>query len=138
MQGALDASAAEYRKALEIDKDYLDALIGLGRVSHLLGRDDDGAEVPAPRPIEIDPHKSEAHFAEGQTLEGLGRPVDALASYFRALETTRRRPRRSSAWRPCSSRGTSPTRRWPGSTRRCNSPRTTPRRTTAAAWPTWP
>jgi tetratricopeptide (TPR) repeat protein len=85
LQGALDAAAAEYRKALEIDKDYVDALVGLGQILHTLGHD----EVALKRfsqAIEIEPKKAEAHFAEGEAYESLGRKTEALGAYFRALE----------------------------------------------------
>jgi tetratricopeptide (TPR) repeat protein len=85
LEGALDAAAAEYREALKIDRDYVDALLGLGQILHQLGHEEVALKRFA-QAIEIDPNKAEAHFAEGQTYESLGRKTEALASYFRALE----------------------------------------------------
>ena len=85
LQGALDAAAVEYRKALEIDKDYVDALIGLGRVLHLLGQDDAALKQFA-QAIEIDPHEAEAHFAEGQIFRGARPPDHRPGRLLGALE----------------------------------------------------
>jgi tetratricopeptide (TPR) repeat protein len=85
LEGSLDAAASEYREALRIDRDYVEALIGLGQILHMLGHEDIALKRFA-QAIEIDPNKAEAHFAEGQTYESLGRKPEALAAYFRALE----------------------------------------------------
>jgi tetratricopeptide (TPR) repeat protein len=77
---------AEFRLALTLDADYVDALIGVGQVAL-----DGGRLVEALRlvdeAIELEPARPEAHFARGRTLEALGRPTDAQSSYFRALES---------------------------------------------------
>ncbi len=76
----------EFRKALTLDHDYVDALIGLGQVEAQTGRIVDGLRH-LDQAIELDPSRGEAHIARGQAMETLGRPGDALTAYFRTLET---------------------------------------------------
>jgi tetratricopeptide (TPR) repeat protein len=76
---------AAYRKALELDPEYVAALIGLGEIEAQLGRPD-SALTRFDTAIEIDPRQSEAHLAQGRILEALGRIDEALAAYFRTLE----------------------------------------------------
>lgn len=85
LQGQLDLAKRAYRKALELDPEYVGALIGLGEIEDQLGQ----AEPALKRleaAIELDPQKAEAHFARGRILEASGRADEALAAYFRTLE----------------------------------------------------
>jgi tetratricopeptide (TPR) repeat protein len=75
---------AAYRRALELEPEYADALTGLGEVEADRGRLAEAARHIAAA-IEIDPARAEAHIAQGRVLESLGRPDEALAAYFRAL-----------------------------------------------------
>ena len=85
LQGRLVEAEAAYRRALEIEPEYVRALIGLGEVEAQLGRPG-SALKRFEEAIEIDPHEPDAHLAEGRVLEVLGRPNEALACYFRGLE----------------------------------------------------
>ncbi len=85
LQGWLDGAADEYAKALVLDPDYVDALIGSGEILSQLGRHTEALKK-FDQAIEIDPRKAAAHFAEGQCFEALGETSKALAAYFRALE----------------------------------------------------
>lgn len=80
-----DAEAA-FQEALELDHEYVDALVGLGQVALEGGR-----LVEALRwldqAIELEPARAEAHLARGRTLERLGRSADAQGAYFLALES---------------------------------------------------
>lgn len=85
LEGRISEADACFRRALEIDADYTDALIGLGSIEAARGN------LPSAlkryqTAIEIEPHNAEAHFARGQTLEAMGKTDDALAAYFRTLE----------------------------------------------------
>ncbi|WP_406698827.1 tetratricopeptide repeat protein [Singulisphaera sp. Ch08] len=85
VQNQFDEAKRAYRKALEIDSEYVGALIGLGEIEDRLGQ----AEPALKRlesAIELDPQKAEAHFARGRILEAAGRSDEALAAYFRTLE----------------------------------------------------
>jgi len=85
LQGRLNEAEACFRRALELDPDYVAALIGLGNIEAAR------REFPSDlnrfeTAIEIDPPNAEAHFACAGLLETMGRPDEALAAYFRALE----------------------------------------------------
>jgi tetratricopeptide (TPR) repeat protein len=85
LQGEWAEAAASYRRALEIDPEYVAALIGQGEVEAQLGRHDSALQR-LDDAIEIDPHQAEAHLAEGRVLEAQGKIDEALAAYFRSLE----------------------------------------------------
>jgi tetratricopeptide (TPR) repeat protein len=85
LEGRLSEADACFRRALELDADYTDALIGLGNIEAARG-DLPSALKRYESAIEIEPHDAEAHFARGQTLQAMGRTDDALAAYFRTLE----------------------------------------------------
>ncbi len=74
-----------FSRALKLDPDYVDALIGLGQVETQEG-DAESACKRFETAIEIDPHRTQAHFALGSVLQIMGRTDSALAEYFRALE----------------------------------------------------
>ena len=77
---------AEFRAALELDRDYVDAQIGLGELALEGGRLVEALRF-LDRAIEFEPGRAEAHLARGRTLEALGRPDDAQDAYFLALES---------------------------------------------------
>ena len=85
LQGEWTEAGAAYRRALELDPEYVAALIGQGEVEAQLGRHEDALRR-LDAAIEIDPHQAEAHLAEGRVLETLGKIDEALAAYFRSLE----------------------------------------------------
>jgi tetratricopeptide (TPR) repeat protein len=91
LEGRLSEADACFRRALELDADYTDALIGLGNIEAARG-DMQSALKRYESAIEIEPHNAEAHFARGQTLEAMGKTDDALAAYFRTLEFNPLRP----------------------------------------------
>jgi tetratricopeptide (TPR) repeat protein len=79
-----DAKAC-FSRALKLDPDYVDALIGLGRVETEEG-DADAARKRFETAIEIDPHRSQAHFSLGSVLQIMGRTDAAMGEFFRTLE----------------------------------------------------
>lgn len=79
-----EAEQAEDR-ALKIDPDYVDALIGQGEI-RLRGGQYREALEPLDLAIDIDPRRAAAHLARAQAMEAAGRVDEALAAYFRALE----------------------------------------------------
>ena len=81
---AADAEAS-FRRALQIDPDYVDALVGLGQAALATGRFADALRF-VDQAIELEPPLAEAHLARGRALEALSRPNDAQAAYFRAIE----------------------------------------------------
>lgn len=85
LQGRLSEAEACFRKALELDHDYVGALIGLGTIEAAKG-EPQSALKRFETAIEIEPNDAEAHFARAGILEVLGRTDDALAAYFRTLE----------------------------------------------------
>jgi tetratricopeptide (TPR) repeat protein len=91
LEGRLSEAEACFRRALELDADYTDALIGIGKTEAARG-DMRSALKRYETAIEIEPHDAEAHFARGQTLEAMGKTDDALAAYFRTLEFNPLRP----------------------------------------------
>jgi tetratricopeptide (TPR) repeat protein len=84
-QGRLDAAGVAFQRALALDPEYVDALVGLGEVEGRLGHLE-AALGRIDAAIEIDPRRTSAHLAEGRVCELLGRTDDALAAYFRALQ----------------------------------------------------
>ena len=74
-----------FSRALKLDPDYVDALIGLGRVETEEG-DAEAARKRFETAIEIDPHRSQAHFSLGSVLQIMGQTDAALAEFFRTLE----------------------------------------------------
>jgi tetratricopeptide (TPR) repeat protein len=84
-QCRLTEAEACFRRALELDGDFVGALIGLGNIEAVKG-DRQSALKRYETAIEIEPHEAEGHFALAQLLEVLGRADEALAAYFRTLE----------------------------------------------------
>ncbi len=85
LQGRLNEAEACFRRALELEPDYVGALIGLGNIE-AARREFPVALKRFETAIEIEPHDAEAHFAYAGLLEIMGRTEEALAAYFRALE----------------------------------------------------
>jgi tetratricopeptide (TPR) repeat protein len=84
-QGQLPSAEAEYRQALTIDPEYIDALIGLGEVEAARGRLH-AALTHIQAAIEVNPRRPQAQLAQARVMESLGRTDEALAAYFRALK----------------------------------------------------
>jgi tetratricopeptide (TPR) repeat protein len=85
LQGRLNEAETCFRRALELDPDYVGALIGLGNIEAARG-DLASALRRYDMAVEIEPHDAEAHFAQAQVLEAMNRTDPALAAYFRTLE----------------------------------------------------
>ena len=85
LQGEWAEAGASYRRALELDPEYVAAMIGQGEVEAQLGRHETALQR-LDDAIEIDPHQAGAHLAEGRVLEAQGKIDEALAAYFRSLE----------------------------------------------------
>lgn len=83
-QDATRAAEENYRKALALETEFPEALTGLARTELAQGRLEVALQH-ARESIDYAPGAAEAHRVEGRVLESLGRPQDALASYFRAL-----------------------------------------------------
>ncbi|APW62557.1 tetratricopeptide repeat protein [Paludisphaera borealis] len=84
-QNRVDEAEACYSRALQLDPDYVGALIGMGRVEVLRGNPQ-SALKRFETAIEIEPHEATAHLALGAVFESLGRTGEAQAAYFRSLE----------------------------------------------------
>ena len=95
LQGRLNEAEACFRRALELEPDYVAALIGLGNIEAAKS-DFPSALKRFETAIEIEPHDAEAHFACAGLLETMGRTEEALAAYFRAFEFNPLRPRSAS------------------------------------------
>jgi superkiller protein 3 len=74
--GKLDESVEAYRKALEIDPVYQDALHGLGMALHNAGRLDEAVET-AKKLIEIDGEDILAHTSLSMFYQAQGRIEEA-------------------------------------------------------------
>jgi tetratricopeptide (TPR) repeat protein len=85
LQGRLNEAEACFQRALELDPDYVGALIGLGTIEAAKG-EPKAALKQFETAIEIEPHDADAHFARAAVLERMGRADEALAAYFRTLE----------------------------------------------------
>jgi len=85
LRGRPVEAEASLRKALELDPDYVGALIGLGRIEADLGQLA-SALKRLETAVEIEPHDATGHLGLARVLEALGRTDEALAAYFRALE----------------------------------------------------
>ena len=85
LEGRLADAQGCFSRALKLDPDYVDALIGLGQVETQEG-DAESALKRFETAIEIDPRRTEAHISLGSLLQIMGRTDAALAEYFRALE----------------------------------------------------
>ncbi len=72
----LDESIEMYKKALELDPSYQDALHGLGMALHKAGRFDE-AIAAARRLVEIDPDDILAHTSLSMSYQAQGRIEDA-------------------------------------------------------------
>jgi tetratricopeptide (TPR) repeat protein len=79
------AARAAYRKALEVDGDFIDAHLNLGRLLHEAG-DLRGAERHYRRAHDLAPEEFTAAFNLGVVLEDLGVGADAISAYERAIE----------------------------------------------------
>ena len=133
LQGRLNEAEACFRRALELDPDYVGALIGLGTIEAARG-EPRSALKRFEMAIEIEPHDAEAHFARARVLDSMGKTDEALA---RLLPNPRIQPacilRSAGASARSSLRETSPIRPWSGSTRRLTSLPTMARSTCFAA-----
>ena len=74
-----------YRKAIEINPDYVIAHYNLGIIFINLGKSEE-AEIYTREAIKIDPNIAEAHLNLGTILIGLGRLKEAEVSYRKAIE----------------------------------------------------
>jgi tetratricopeptide (TPR) repeat protein len=73
-----------YMQALEVDPDYADVHLNLGRLDHEaenLG----AAEAGYRRAVECDPEDATAHYNLGVLLEDRGRPDEAILAYRQAI-----------------------------------------------------
>ena len=116
LQGRLNEAETCFRRALQLDPDYVGALIGLGTIEAAKG-DPQSALKRFQLAVEIEPHDAEAHFACARQLEAMGRTDEALAAYFRTLEFNPLHPEVSQRIGAIQLARTSRTRHWRGSTR---------------------
>jgi tetratricopeptide (TPR) repeat protein len=83
--GRLPQAETAFLRALALDPEYIEAMIGLAETEYRMGRPW-FALKQIETAVEIDPHRPEAHVAQGRVLEALHKPDEALAAYFRALD----------------------------------------------------
>lgn len=83
--GQLDEAIACYRRALEIQPGYAEALSNLGAA--LSGKGEHAAAVPwIERALQLGPAKADAWFNLGNALAGQGKYAEAVPFFERALE----------------------------------------------------
>lgn len=80
-----------YRAALELEPEFADAHVNLGRLLHEVG-DVYAALVHYRAALSLHPGDTTASFNVGVALEDLGATVDAITAYRRALESDPRNP----------------------------------------------
>jgi tetratricopeptide (TPR) repeat protein len=80
-----------YRKVIELEPEFADAHVNLGRILHESG-DVYAALVHYRAALAIRPHDATAAFNVGVALEDLGATVDAITAYRQAIETDARNP----------------------------------------------
>lgn len=80
-----------YRAALELEPEFTDAHVNLGRMLHEVG-DVYAALVHYRAALSLHPGNTTAAFNVGVALEDLGATVDAITAYRRALESDPRNP----------------------------------------------
>jgi tetratricopeptide (TPR) repeat protein len=88
---APDEASDAYRAALELEPEFADAHVNLGRLLHEVG-DVYAALVHYRAALSLRPGDATAAFNVGVALEDLGATVDAIAAYRRALECDARNP----------------------------------------------
>jgi tetratricopeptide (TPR) repeat protein len=86
-----DEAGDAYRAALELEPEFADAHVNLGRLLHEVG-DVYAALVHYRAALSLRPGDATAAFNVGVALEDLGATVDAIAAYRRALECDARNP----------------------------------------------
>jgi tetratricopeptide (TPR) repeat protein len=82
---------AAYRRVLELEPEFADAHVNLGRILHESG-DVYAALVHYRAALAIRPHDATAAFNVGVALEDLGASIDAITAYRQAIETDARNP----------------------------------------------
>jgi tetratricopeptide (TPR) repeat protein len=88
---APDEAGDAYRAALDLEPEFADAHVNLGRLLHEVG-DVYAALVHYRAALSLRPGDATAAFNAGVALEDLGATVDAIAAYRRALECDPRNP----------------------------------------------
>jgi tetratricopeptide (TPR) repeat protein len=86
-----DEACDAYRAALELEPEFADAHVNLGRLLHEVG-DVYAALVHYRAALSLRPGDTTAAFNVGVALEDLGATVDATTAYRRALECDPRNP----------------------------------------------
>ncbi|MGA9653556.1 MAG: tetratricopeptide repeat protein, partial [Polyangia bacterium] len=86
-----DEARDAYRASLELEPEFADAHVNLGRLLHEMG-DVYAALVHYRAALSLRPGDATAAFNVGVALEDLGATVDAVAAYRRALECDPRNP----------------------------------------------
>jgi len=86
-----DEACQAYRAALELEPEFADAHVNLGRLLHEVG-DVYAALVHYKAALSLRPGDATAAFNVGVALEDLGATVDAITAYRRALECDPRNP----------------------------------------------
>jgi tetratricopeptide (TPR) repeat protein len=82
--GRGEEAAAQYRKALTLRADDIEAECNLGTTLQALGRHDEAVSAYR-RALAIDPESGQVHFNLGNALQMLDRNEEALQSYERAV-----------------------------------------------------
>ena len=85
LEGRTAEAEGYFHAALARDREYVDAMLGLGQIE--AGRGDAATALKRfEMAIAIDPRRPRSHHLMGRAREALGQVDEALASYFRALE----------------------------------------------------
>ena len=80
-----DRAREAYERAVELDPDFADARVNLGRLLHE-NRAPAAAEVQYRAALQVDPEHDVAWFNLGVALEDLGRLQEAAEAYDRAID----------------------------------------------------
>jgi len=84
-EGQNERAAQYFRQTLQLDPDYHEALFDLGECLYLGGHTEDALSM-LDKAAQATPHDAEVHHVRALALDYLGRRVEAVAAYRRALE----------------------------------------------------
>lgn len=88
---SIKTSLANFNKALRIDPDCINAMIGLGRI-YLMIEETDRAETAFKQVIEQEKNNYDAHFLLGELYSTTKNVAEAIKSYKRAIKSDKNSP----------------------------------------------
>ena len=88
---SIKTSLANFNKALRINPDCVDAMIGIGRI-YLMIEETDRAEIAFKQALEQEKNNYDAHFLLGELYSATKNIPEAIKSYKRAVKSDKNRP----------------------------------------------